>query len=90
LSFHCHMRAQRLEINKKWLLLPQKHKVSKNLLSIVINQHTGTPLAMALLFHGENALLKSLAMLIAHCPEVLGRSPSDNLRNAPLKTYYAP
>jgi len=45
---------------------------------------------MALLFHGENVLVKSPSMLIAHCPEVLGRSLSDNLRNAPLKTSYTP
>jgi len=36
LSFHCHILAQRHEINKKLLLLPQKHNVSKDLLSSVI------------------------------------------------------
>jgi len=36
LSFHFHIRAQRLEINNKWLLLSQKNKVIKNLLSSVI------------------------------------------------------
>ena len=35
-SFHCHICAQRIEINQKWLLLPQEHKVSKNKLSSVI------------------------------------------------------
>jgi hypothetical protein len=45
---------------------------------------------MALLSHGENFLVKSLSVLIAHCPEILGRNLSDSLRNAPLKTYYNP
>jgi len=45
---------------------------------------------MALLFHSGNVLVKSLTVLIAHCPEMLGRSLSDSLRNAPLKTYYTP
>jgi len=36
LSFHCHISAQRHEINKKWLHLPRKHNVRKNLLSSVI------------------------------------------------------
>ena len=39
LVFHCHIRAQRLEISKKWLLLAQKLKVSKNLLCNVIVDH---------------------------------------------------
>ena len=34
--FHCHIRAQCLEIKNKRLLLLQKHNVSKNLLSSVI------------------------------------------------------
>ena len=38
MSFHCHIHAQRHEINKKWLLLPQKHNVSKNLLSSVVSE----------------------------------------------------
>jgi len=45
---------------------------------------------MVLLFHGENFLVKSLSVLIAHCLEILGSSLSDSLRNAPLKTYYNP
>ena len=36
LSFHCHIRAQRFKIKNKCLTFPQKHNVSKNLLSNVI------------------------------------------------------
>jgi hypothetical protein len=36
------------------------------------SQHTGTPLALVLLFSGGNVLVKSLSMLITHCPEILG------------------
>ena len=39
LNFHCHICVQHLEINKKWLLLLQKHNVSKNLLSSVSSVH---------------------------------------------------
>ena len=39
MSFHCHVCAQRLDINKKWQLLPQKHNFSKNLLSSVMVLH---------------------------------------------------
>jgi hypothetical protein len=35
---HCHISAQHFEINKKWLLLSQKDKVGKNLLSSVIGR----------------------------------------------------
>jgi hypothetical protein len=34
-----------------------------------ISQHSGTPLALVPLFHGGNDV-KSLSMLISHCPEI--------------------
>lgn len=51
----------------------------------ITSQHTGTELALAL--HGENILVKSLSMLIAH---FIGRSLSKSLRNSPLKIHYTP
>ena len=38
--------------------------------SAITSQHTGTPLAMAPLFHGGNFLVKLLSVLIAHCAEI--------------------
>jgi len=37
-----------------------------------ISQHTGNPLALIPLFRGGNVLVKSLSLLIPHCPEILG------------------
>jgi len=36
----------------------------------IISQHAGNSLALVLLFHGGNILVKSLSVLIAHCPEI--------------------
>jgi hypothetical protein len=36
----------------------------------IFNQHTGTSLALASLFRGGNILVKSLSVLIGHCPEI--------------------
>jgi len=36
----------------------------------IITQHTGTSLALVMLFYGENILVKSLSVLSAHCPEI--------------------
>ena len=50
LSFRCHICAQRLEINKKWLLLPQKHIVVKNVLSSVIINSISKPRYLLCIF----------------------------------------
>ena len=36
----------------------------------IISQHTATPLALVLLFHCGDVLVKSLSVIIAHCPEI--------------------
>ena len=52
-DFYCHIHVQRLEINKKWLLLPQKHNDSKNLLSSVISPQSLSPCSV----HYETEIL---------------------------------
>jgi hypothetical protein len=37
----------------------------------IISQRTGALLPLIPLFHGENILVKSLSVLIAHYPEIL-------------------
>ena len=37
MSSDCHIRAQRFDINKKWLLLPQKRNFSKTFCPVLLN-----------------------------------------------------
>jgi len=55
----------------------------------IISQHTGSPFALVPLFESGNVLVKSLSVLIAHCPRHSWQK-TESLRNPPLTTYYTP
>jgi hypothetical protein len=56
----------------------------------IFSQHNGTLFALVSLFCGGNILVKSLSLLIGHCPETFWEEVCNSLRNAILKTSYIP